>query len=464
MFDNVIVGVDEHEGGRDAIELAKRLATPYAEVRLAYIVTAGSKRGSADQSLHDRGREVLADAREDTGIEARLSCIWSSSVGRGLHELAEYKGADLLVVGSTRHGLLGRVAMADDTRAALNGARCAIAVAPSGYRAKSAPLHEIGVGYDGSPESEHALGVARALATQHEAKLSAFEAISIPTATSFIPGKHQAEAIDALLEDARARIAKHGDVEPRAEYGDPAEELALYGATLDLLVIGSRGYGPLGRIAHGSVAQQLARTARCPLLVLTRGAPEPDTAALVEDVDTTVLPPRRDRDETSGDGEPSVPTGVEIERKFLVEQVPDELSRYPSDEIEQGYLAVTDEGTEVRLRRYGTQMFITIKGGGDEARVEEEIELDPRRFDSLWPLTEGRRLGKRRYRIPAGGDLTIELDVYEGRLAGLVTAEVEFDSTRAAAAFEPPPWLRHEITDDPRYKNKRLATADGPPG
>jgi adenylate cyclase len=152
--------------------------------------------------------------------------------------------------------------------------------------------------------------------------------------------------------------------------------------------------------------------------------------------------------------------GVEIERKFLVERLPDGLDDNPSAEIEQGYLAITDE-VEVRVRRYGEQAFLTVKSGAGEVRVEEEIEIDARRFAALWPLTDNRRIQKRRYRIPSG-DLTIELDMYHGRLSGLLVAEVEFDSADAAAAFVGPEWFGREVTDDPRYKNQRLVTAGLP--
>jgi adenylate cyclase len=153
-----------------------------------------------------------------------------------------------------------------------------------------------------------------------------------------------------------------------------------------------------------------------------------------------------------------MPTGVEIERKFLVQQAPAPLDGYPCHRIEQGYLALTDDGVEVRIRRYGRRAFLTIKSRGERARLEEEIEIDARRFRALWPLTEDRRIRKTRYLIPAPGGLTIELDVYQEALAGLVTAEVEFESAEAAAAFSPPAWLGREVTDDPAYKNKRLAT------
>jgi CYTH domain-containing protein len=152
---------------------------------------------------------------------------------------------------------------------------------------------------------------------------------------------------------------------------------------------------------------------------------------------------------------------MEIERKFLVDVPPPDLDACPHDEIEQGYVALTDDGVEVRVRRRGERAFLTIKSGGSLARLEEELEIDQRRFESLWPLTEGRRLEKTRYLIPAGG-ATIELDVYRGRLQGLLTAEVEFASREEADAFRVPSWLGPEITEDSRYKNKRLAIAGLP--
>lgn len=151
--------------------------------------------------------------------------------------------------------------------------------------------------------------------------------------------------------------------------------------------------------------------------------------------------------------------GVEIERKFLVERVPSDLDAHPSYDLEQGYLAITDEGVEVRIRqRDGAAALLTIKSGGGQERLEEEIEIDDRRFRALWPLTDGRRIQKTRYLIPIADALKIELDVYHGKLDGLRTAEVEFDTADAAGAFEPPSWFGPEVTDDQRYKNKRLAT------
>jgi nucleotide-binding universal stress UspA family protein len=162
------------------------------------------------------------------------------------------------------------VLLGDDARAALNGAPCAVAVAPVGYAQRPALMGEIGVGYDGSPESEHALNVARQLAQAHRTRLSAFEAVCLPpTAFSGPPGPDD-QLFDELVDAARERVAALEGVEPHAAYGAPTEELAIYSASVDLLVIGSRRHGPARRLMHGSTVRQLARAARCPLLVVER--------------------------------------------------------------------------------------------------------------------------------------------------------------------------------------------------
>jgi adenylate cyclase len=150
---------------------------------------------------------------------------------------------------------------------------------------------------------------------------------------------------------------------------------------------------------------------------------------------------------------------MEVERKFLVPEPPD-LAGTDSNEIEQGYLAVGAEG-EVRLRRKGEALLLTAKRGAGMSRDEAEVELDGESFERLWPLTEGRRLHKRRHVIPRG-DLKIEVDVYEGDLEGLVVAEIEFASEEQARSFEPPAWIGEEVTGDRRYLNETLATQGRP--
>jgi len=152
-----------------------------------------------------------------------------------------------------------------------------------------------------------------------------------------------------------------------------------------------------------------------------------------------------------------VSAGEEIERKFLVDgDVPFDLSGHRCESISQGYISVDPDGTEVRLRAKGGKRTLGVKSGPSRTRVEAEIELDRHCFDSLWPLTEGRRIEKRRYVIPANG-VEIELDVYGGELAGLVVAEVEFPSEREADEFQPPAWLGTDVTGDARYSNQSLA-------
>ncbi len=150
---------------------------------------------------------------------------------------------------------------------------------------------------------------------------------------------------------------------------------------------------------------------------------------------------------------------VEVERKFLVHEPPD-LEGATADEIEQGYLATGSDG-EVRLRRKGEHLLLTAKRGGGLSRDEAEVELEREAFERLWPLTEGRRLHKRRHVI-LEGELEIEVDVYEGDLEGLVVAEIEFPSEEAARALDPPGWLSKEVTGDRRYLNETLATEGAP--
>lgn len=289
MFKNLLIGVDEHEGGRDAIALARELVAEDGELTLAYVhggypVIARGSSDAFEASERERAREILEKARGEAGIDAQLRCIGETSVGRGLHMLAERIHADLIVVGSSRRGLLGRVFLGDDTRAALDGAPCAVAIAPAGYTEHPKVMREIGVAYNGSPESVHALAVGRTLAAETSAKLSAFEAVAVPTYAFFGAPSPISEVIDLAVKEALDRISALGGVEAHAVYGYPVEELAVYSASLDLLVVGSRDYGPVGRLVHGSTTHHLARSARCPLLILTRAARAAEPHADADDL------------------------------------------------------------------------------------------------------------------------------------------------------------------------------------
>ena len=146
----------------------------------------------------------------------------------------------------------------------------------------------------------------------------------------------------------------------------------------------------------------------------------------------------------------------EIERKFLVSELP-HGTEGPGQRIEQGYLAIS-EAAEVRLRRAGGELTLTVKRGRGEVREEVELRLPREQFERIWPLCDGARLCKRRHLVELGDGLRAEVDVYEGELAGLRVAEVEFESEAAARSFEPPPWMGAELTGEERYANRRLAT------
>jgi adenylate cyclase len=156
-------------------------------------------------------------------------------------------------------------------------------------------------------------------------------------------------------------------------------------------------------------------------------------------------------------------SGMEIERKFLLPDQPEWLDDHPAVQIHQGYLAIVEGETEVRVRAKDGDAALTVKRGSGEVRREEEVDLSEDQFASLWPLTEGRRVTKRRYQVPHD-ELTVEVDVFEGPLEGMVVGEVEFDSVEASEAFEPPDWLGDEVTGDPRYANESLAIRGVPEG
>lgn len=150
-------------------------------------------------------------------------------------------------------------------------------------------------------------------------------------------------------------------------------------------------------------------------------------------------------------------THREIERKFLVRELPAKLENFPHAVIEQGYLALAKDGVQVRMRKAGANLSLTYKRNQGNAREEREITLTPEQFAVLWPGTADRRLTKTRYDVPHE-DLVVEIDLYHGRHEGLIVAEVEFDDEEAARAFQQPPWLGDDVSRDPSYSNQLLAS------
>ena len=267
MFDNVIVGVDGPEGGRDALVLAAQLASPCAQVTLAHVEVVPRQpwppSGAVTEAAHTlRALERLELLREEAHVDARLLCVEAGSIATGLHELVARHDGDVLVIGASRRDDYERTFVGDDMRAVLEHAPCPVAIAPRGHVSRAPALRKIGAAYDGSAESEQVLAIAR----EHGAELSAFQAVPEPYVHSLVNPQPE---IEAGLADARKRIAELGDVEPHvASSDDAAEALARYGASVDLLVVGSHRYRPVDHLLSGSTAQRLADDAPCPLLVL----------------------------------------------------------------------------------------------------------------------------------------------------------------------------------------------------
>ena len=141
---------------------------------------------------------------------------------------------------------------------------------------------------------------------------------------------------------------------------------------------------------------------------------------------------------------------MEIERKFLVETLPEGLEQYPKTHMQQAYLS-TDP--VVRVRRMDEEDVLTCKGPGLLSREEREMPLTAEAFGRLLAKADGTVITKDRWRIPCG-PYTIELDVFEPPFAPLVMAEVELSSEDEA--FEKPEWLGQEVTGDSRYYNSSL--------
>ena len=147
---------------------------------------------------------------------------------------------------------------------------------------------------------------------------------------------------------------------------------------------------------------------------------------------------------------------MEIERKFLIETAPKGYESYPYHMIEQAYLC-TDP--VVRIRREDSEYYLTYKGKGLLAREEYNLPLTAESYAHLLTKADGNILTKKRFLIPVEDcpDLTIEFDVFEGKFAGLMLAEVEFTSEEDAIAFQPPSWFTKDVTLSGEYQNSRLS-------
>ncbi len=144
---------------------------------------------------------------------------------------------------------------------------------------------------------------------------------------------------------------------------------------------------------------------------------------------------------------------MEIERKFLISNLPDNLDQYPCHTIEQGYLSTRPV---VRIRRQDDDYILTYKANGMMVREEYNLPLTQEAYEHLKPKADGIIITKKRYCIPCE-PYTIELDIFENELDGLILAEVEFPTEEEANSFCPPDWFIEDVTFSPKYHNSYLA-------
>lgn len=145
---------------------------------------------------------------------------------------------------------------------------------------------------------------------------------------------------------------------------------------------------------------------------------------------------------------------MEIERKYLIDTLPDHLEQYECRQIEQGYL---NTDPVVRIRKSNDKYTLTYKGAGLMCREEYNLPLNSESFAHLKKKIDGILIEKKRYLIPLTEKFTIELDVFEGELAPLVLAEVEFETKEEAERFVPPEWFGEDVTFSSKYHNSTLS-------
>jgi len=155
---------------------------------------------------------------------------------------------------------------------------------------------------------------------------------------------------------------------------------------------------------------------------------------------------------------------MEIERKFTLMEIPEDLDQYEKKEIEQGYLC---SGPVVRVRKSNDDYILTYKSKPEISAVKEltarhsnevELALTKEAYDHLKSKTDGYIVEKTRYLVPLYDGLIAEVDIFKGRLDGLYFAEVEFDSEDESISFRKPEWFKDDVTFDIRYKNSYLST------
>jgi nucleotide-binding universal stress UspA family protein len=285
MTEPIVVGVDGTGSGQDAVALAARLAHATGDPLIVACVYPEGTRSSLDAAAAVHGPAARAlEAAEALAEEAAAEyrTVPSGSPARGLAELAEQEDAAMVVVGSHRGGAFGRVASGGTAERLLHGSGCPVAVAPRGYRQRvTDKLRRVGVTFVDTPDGHEAVRYAADLATRSGLPLTLFSVVSVHT-NWFVPEavrpeeetvpvevrKDYQEALDRALAGLPDGVQATGEL----LYGDVVDELSVVGERgADLLVCGSRGYGPVRRVLLGTVSAALVRQASVPVLVVPRG-------------------------------------------------------------------------------------------------------------------------------------------------------------------------------------------------
>jgi nucleotide-binding universal stress UspA family protein len=286
----IVIGFDGSDSGEDALALGLLLARATRAVPVVTVVhpqeyPIGVGRVDAEwvAFMHQRAEELLGRARrllgEDAGAEYRE--VAAPSESRGLHDLAEQEQAEIVVVGSSHRGPLGRTYPGSTGDRLLQGSACPVAVAPRGLRERPpAGLGTVAVAFLDTPEAHRALDAAVELAERAGARLRVVSVMP-PPAEVVLPviGRDAEAAFVAktrdlyrrALDEAVARVGGRVEVVADLLEGGVVDTLATIDRRdADLLVCGSRAYGPLRRVLLGGVSARLLRRAALPLLVVPR--------------------------------------------------------------------------------------------------------------------------------------------------------------------------------------------------
>ena len=276
----ILVGYDGSDESRDALALAEALAAPSrSHLLLAWIEPVGPLDLPYDTvfaPIQDRAedalREVARPLREQ-GFEVGTRVGLLGSAAQGIHEVAEDVSAELIVVGSSHHGRAGRVLAGTVGTRLLHGSACPVAIAPRGLADKPVELRRIGVGYDGTAEAGLALAWAEKLAATAGARLELLVVSDVHSSDPHGVNGEKRQHAERLLADGLDRVT---DVQATGAVtsGSATEHLAHLSERVDLLVVGSRGYGPLRRVLLGSVSAHLAGHSACPVVISPRAAVE----------------------------------------------------------------------------------------------------------------------------------------------------------------------------------------------